>query len=92
MDGDGSTQVLDVPGLGTLRELHELDFYHLLRCLSILLDSVCVTWDADLQFTGDHRSHHGIRGDCWYKIGTPEHRMFPLNAYLVLFTRVRQGM
>jgi hypothetical protein len=56
------------------------------------LDWVCVTWDADLRFTGDHWSHHDFRGDRWSNINNPDNRTYLLNAYRVLLTRARQGM
>jgi hypothetical protein len=56
------------------------------------LDWVCVTWDADLRFTGDHWSHHDFRGDRWCNINNPDNRTYLQNAYRVLLTRARQGM
>jgi hypothetical protein len=56
------------------------------------LDWACVTWDADLRFTGAGWSHHDFRGDRWTNILNPDNRNYLLNAYRVLLTRARQGM
>jgi Uncharacterized conserved protein (DUF2075) len=45
-------------------------------------DWVCVTWDADLRFTGDR----------WCNINSLDNRTYLRNAYHVLLTRARQGM
>lgn len=56
------------------------------------LDWTCVTWDADLRFTGAGWSHHDFRGDRWRNIANIENRAYQRNAYRVLLTRARQGM
>ena len=56
------------------------------------LDWTCVTWDADLRFTGSEWSHHDFRGDRWTNINNADNRNFLKNAYRVLLTRARQGM
>jgi len=56
------------------------------------LDWTCVTWDADLRFTGSGWSFHDFRGDRWCNIGNTDNRSYLRNAYRVLLTRARQGM
>jgi hypothetical protein len=56
------------------------------------LDWTCVTWDADLRFTGTGWSHHDFRGDRWCNIANTDNRAYLRNAYRVLLTRARQGM
>jgi hypothetical protein len=56
------------------------------------LDWACVTWDADLRFTGQGWSHHDFRGNRWNNIANPQNRAYLRNAYRVLLTRARQGM
>jgi hypothetical protein len=56
------------------------------------LDWTCVTWDADLRFTGAGWSFHDFRGDRWTNIRNLENRDYLRNAYRVLLTRARQGM
>ncbi len=56
------------------------------------LDWTCVTWDADLRFTGSWWSFHDFRGDRWCNIANPDNRNYLRNAYRVLLTRARQGM
>jgi Schlafen group 3, DNA/RNA helicase domain len=56
------------------------------------LDWTCVTWDADLRFTGSGWSFHDFRGDRWCNIGNTDNRAYLRNAYRVLLTRARQGM
>ena len=56
------------------------------------LDWTCVTWDADLRFTGSEWSHHDFRGSRWININNSDNRNYLKNAYRVLLTRARQGM
>ena len=56
------------------------------------LDWVCVTWDADLRFTGDRWSSHSFVGDSWQRVQKAERKQYLKNAYRVLLTRARQGM
>ena len=56
------------------------------------LDWTCVTWDADLRFTGSGWSFHDFRGDRWCNISNSDNRAYLRNAYRVLLTRARQGM
>jgi len=56
------------------------------------LDWTCVTWDADLRFTGSGWSYHDFRGDRWTNIANADNRVYLRNAYRVLLTRARQGM
>ncbi len=56
------------------------------------LDWACVTWDADLRFTGDRWNYHSFRGSRWQNVHKPDARQYLLNAYRVLLTRARQGM
>jgi hypothetical protein len=56
------------------------------------LDWTCVTWDADLRFTGSGWSHRDFRGDRWCNIANTDNRAYLRNAYRVLLTRARQGM
>jgi hypothetical protein len=56
------------------------------------LDWTCVTWDADLRFSGSGWSHHDFRGDRWCNIGNTDNQAYLRNAYRVLLTRARQGM
>jgi hypothetical protein len=56
------------------------------------LDWTCVTWDADLRFTGSWWSFHDFRGDRWCNIQNDDNRLYLRNAYRVLLTRARQGM
>jgi hypothetical protein len=56
------------------------------------LDWTCVTWDADLRFTGSGWSCHDFRGDRWCNITNTDNRAYLRNAYRVLLTRARQGM
>ncbi|MBM4029421.1 MAG: DUF2075 domain-containing protein [Planctomycetes bacterium] len=56
------------------------------------LDWTCVTWDADLRFTGSGWSFHYFRGDRWCKIASIQNQHYLRNAYRVLLTRARQGM
>ena len=56
------------------------------------LDWTCLTWDADLRFTGSGWSYHDFRGDRWTNIANADNRAYLRNAYRVLLTRARQGM
>lgn len=56
------------------------------------LDWVCVTWDADLQYSSGEWSHHQFSGNHWKKIKKVENGRYLENAYRVLLTRARQGM
>jgi hypothetical protein len=56
------------------------------------LDWTCVTWDADLRWTGDGWSHHRFRGKRWEVVRNVDRQRYLLNAYRVLLTRARQGM
>lgn len=56
------------------------------------LDWVCVTWDADFQYTKDGWQHWSFKGNKWQKIKKPERQNYLKNAYRVLLTRARQGM
>ena len=56
------------------------------------LDWACVTWDADLRFTGAGWSCHDFRGTRWQNISNADNRIYLRNAYRVLLTRARQGM
>jgi hypothetical protein len=56
------------------------------------LDWACVTWDADLRWTGRGWSHHAFRGATWTNVHKADRRRHLLNAYRVLLTRARQGM
>lgn len=56
------------------------------------LDWTCVTWDADLRFTGCGWSYHDFRGKRWCNIVKPENKNYLRNAYRVLLTRARQGI
>jgi hypothetical protein len=48
------------------------------------LDWTCVTWDADLRFTGSGWSFHDFRGDRWCKHQQHRQPSLPRNAYRVL--------
>ncbi len=56
------------------------------------LDWVCVTWDADFQYTNNGWKHLSFRGNRWQKINKFERQIYLKNAYRVLLTRARQGM
>lgn len=56
------------------------------------LDWTCVTWDADLRFTGGAWDYRSFVGSKWQGVNKPERRQYLLNAYRVLLTRARQGM
>jgi hypothetical protein len=56
------------------------------------LDWVCMTWDADLRYTGGGWQYKSFRGKKWENIHAIERRRYLLNAYRVLLTRARQGM
>jgi hypothetical protein len=56
------------------------------------LDWVCVTWDADLRFTGRDWEYRSFRGSKWITVHNPDRRHYLRNAYRVLLTRARQGM
>jgi hypothetical protein len=56
------------------------------------LDWTCVTWDADLRWSGSDWSYHSFRGASWTDVKKPERRQYLKNAYRVLLTRARQGM
>jgi DUF2075 family protein len=56
------------------------------------LDWTCVSWDADLRFTGAGWSFHDFRGDRWTNVRQAESQNYLRNAYRVLLTRARQGM
>lgn len=56
------------------------------------VDWACITWDADLRFTGCGWSHHSFRGSGWDKMHKEERKKYLRNAYRVLLTRARQGM
>lgn len=56
------------------------------------LDWTCVTWDADLRFTGTSWNYHDFRGSRWLNISNHDNRNYLRNAYRVLLTRARQGM
>jgi hypothetical protein len=56
------------------------------------LDWVCMTWDADLRFTGSDWSYHSFSGSKWKFMHKEDRKRFLLNAYRVLLTRARQGM
>jgi hypothetical protein len=56
------------------------------------LDWVCVTWDADLRFSGGRWQHRSFKGKMWQQIRRPMRQQYLVNAYRVLLTRARQGM
>ncbi len=56
------------------------------------LDWVCVTWDADLRYSGGGWTHHDFRGKRWQNIKNGDNQTYLRNAYRVLLTRARQGM
>lgn len=56
------------------------------------VDWACVTWDADLRFTGSGWSYHDFRGAKWQNVKNADNRNYLRNAYRVLLTRARQGM
>jgi hypothetical protein len=56
------------------------------------LDWTCVTWDADLRWSGSDWSYHSFRGASWTDVKKPQRRQYLKNAYRVLLTRARQGM
>jgi hypothetical protein len=58
------------------------------------LDWTCVTWDADLRFSGTSGewTYHDFRGSRWQRIRNQDNRNYLKNAYRVLLTRARQGM
>ena len=56
------------------------------------LDWTCVTWDADMRYTGTGWSYHDFRGARWTNIANEDSRSYLRNAYRVLLTRARQGM
>ena len=56
------------------------------------LDWACVTWDADLRFSGDGWDYRSFRGKRWVNVSMPARQQYLLNAYRVLLTRARQGM
>jgi hypothetical protein len=56
------------------------------------VDWVCMTWDADLRFTGSAWSYHTFSGSKWKVVHKDDRKQFLLNAYRVLLTRARQGM
>lgn len=56
------------------------------------LDWTCVTWDADLRWTGTGWSHHKFRGARWQHVRDAMRQRYLVNAYRVLLTRARQGM
>ncbi len=56
------------------------------------LDWACVTWDADLRFTGSGWAYHDFRGSKWQNVKNADNRNYLRNAYRVLLTRARQGM
>jgi hypothetical protein len=56
------------------------------------VDWACVTWDADLRFTGSGWTFHDFRGNPWQNIKNGDNQIYLRNAYRVLLTRARQGM
>jgi hypothetical protein len=56
------------------------------------LDWTCVSWDADLRFSGADWSYHAFVGSKWTNIGSADRTRYLKNAYRVLLTRARQGM
>jgi len=56
------------------------------------LDWVCVTWDADLRFTGRGWQHRSFNARGWQHIRSTVRQQYLVNAYRVLLTRARQGM
>jgi hypothetical protein len=56
------------------------------------LDWACVTWDADLRYTGDSWAYHEFRGSRWTNVRDSDRQQYLKNAYRVLLTRARQGM
>jgi len=56
------------------------------------LDWACVTWDADLRYTGSDWAYHDFRGSKWQNVRNGDNRNYLRNAYRVLLTRARQGM
>jgi hypothetical protein len=56
------------------------------------LDWVCVTWDADLRFTGQGWEYCAFRGTKWTSVRKSDRRQYLRNAYRVLLTRARQGI
>jgi len=56
------------------------------------VDWACVTWDADLRYTGHGWTHHEFQGRRWQNVNKPENQVYLRNAYRVLLTRARQGM
>ncbi len=55
------------------------------------LDWVCVTWDADLRYSGNSWQHWKFHGSRWTRINLPHRQLYLKNAYRVLLTRARQG-
>ena len=56
------------------------------------LDWICMTWDADLRFSGNKWVYRSFRGKRWENVKKEESQKYLLNAYRVLLTRARQGM
>jgi DUF2075 family protein len=56
------------------------------------LDWICVSWDADLRYSGRDWQYRSFKARSWQQIRGPERRQYLLNAYRVLLTRARQGM
>lgn len=56
------------------------------------VDWACVSWDADLRFSGNGWEHCRFRGNRWTHVRQPAAQQFLRNAYRVLLTRARQGM
>ena len=56
------------------------------------LDWACVTWDADLRFSGESWNYHSFRGTRWNNVKKRNAQQYLVNAYRVLLTRARQGM
>lgn len=56
------------------------------------VDWACVTWDADLRFSGSNWRYHHFRGSKWQNVKNADAQSYLKNAYRVLLTRARQGM
>ena len=56
------------------------------------LDWICVTWDADLRYSGRGWLHRTFRGSEWQVVRASDRQQYLVNAYRVLLTRARQGM
>lgn len=56
------------------------------------LDWTCVTWDADMRYTGEGWDPWAFRGHRWNRVHKEDRKKYLKNAYRVLLTRARQGM